>query len=58
VASAYGKLDYVPANRSLAALEDLRAGKLARGLEGLLSAAEAHHDFVLIRPLRQRDRSS
>lgn len=43
-------LDLVPTDRSLAGLEDYRAGKLVRRLESLLTAAESIYDVCLIDP--------
>ena len=49
-ATKWNGIDVVGANRSLAALEDIRAGKLVRGMETLLRAAEDVYDYVLIDP--------
>lgn len=43
-------LDLVPADRSLASLEEYRAAKLVRRLENLLSVAEEHYDVCLVDP--------
>jgi chromosome partitioning protein len=46
---APGRLDVVPANRSLAQLDDMRAAKLSKRLEALWSASEGY-DYGLIDP--------
>lgn len=50
VGTDWERLDLVPADRSLASLEDFRAGKLVRRLEALLEAAESVYDVCLIDP--------
>lgn len=50
VGTSWKRLDLVPADRSLASLEDFRAGKLVRRLEALLEAAESVYDVCLIDP--------
>lgn len=48
IGTEWDRLDLVPADRSLATLEDFRAGKLVRRLETLLESAEAVYDICLI----------
>ncbi len=43
-------IDLVPADRSLASLEEFRAGKLVRRIESLVNAAEDVYDVCLIDP--------
>jgi chromosome partitioning protein len=50
VTTEVNNLDLVPADRSLASLEDFRPGKLVRRLENLLHTAEQHYDVCLIDP--------
>ncbi|MFB6231205.1 MAG: ParA family protein [Salinibacter sp.] len=50
VGTDWEHLDLVPADRSLAGLEDFRAGKLVRRLESLLAAAETVYDVCLVDP--------
>lgn len=50
IGTDFQHIDLMPADRSLASLEDFRAGKLVRRIESLISAADAVYDFCLIDP--------
>lgn len=50
VGTEHENIDLMPADRSLASLEDFRAGKLVRRLESLLGAAESIYDVCLVDP--------
>lgn len=50
VGTEWENMDLMPADRSLASLEDFRAGKLVRRLESLLETAESVYDVCLIDP--------
>jgi chromosome partitioning protein len=50
VGTEWENIDLMPADRSLASLEDFRAGKLVRRLESLLETAESVYDICLIDP--------
>jgi len=50
IGTDFDHIDLVPADRSLASLEEFRAGKLVRRVEALINAADDIYDICLIDP--------